>query len=231
MIPGLDAEIPVFAELVTELLAMGIKTLLPDSHSIRHMQAEVNKQLPEVAVTSVTDDTASPVFTRAYVKAPVREQPAVDPAAALDLFAVCAVADKDANVAAMASIKKLLCSHQGGTWMALTVDNGEFARVFENLLRDTCWKGPVSIEIVRNQWGKQYIASVRPIFPDWINLTAMAGVNLPAILVDLIAGSTLATPVQIQPGKLFVRSSVDIVTDMNRFGILSLTGEIHHDTD
>lgn len=231
IIPGLDAEIPLFAELVTELQAIGIKTLLPDSHSIRHMQAKVNKQLPDTAATSATGDTASPVLTRAFVKTPVCEQPAVDPAVALDLFAVCAVADRDANVVAMASIKKLLCSPQGGTWMALTIDNGEFAGVFENMLIDTCWKGPINIEIIRNQWGEQYIASVRPLFPDWINLAAMAGANLPAILVDLIAGDALTSPVQMQPGKLFVRSSVDIVTDVNRFGILSLTGEINHDTD
>ena len=69
--------------------------------------------------------------------------------------------------------------------------------------------------------------SIHPGFPDWINFAAGAGVNLPAALVDILSGKEVRhSSFSAEPGRFFSRMSVDIVTDINRFGAFSLTGEL-----
>jgi carbamoyl-phosphate synthase large subunit len=230
IIPNIDEDIAAFADMEVEFGAMGIETLLPGRQSLREMQSEINRRLEKQKnVSSKDDDKDSAVLPSSLIKNPVSEQAHQDNRSNLDLFAVAVIADRKSKIVALAAVKKILLSRYGGTWMALTVDGGEFGILAEKLVKDTSWRGPLTIEVVRNCEGEQYVTGVHPVFPDWINLAQAAGVNLPAILIDVIRRKKMRGIAPIIPGKVLVRSSIDIVTDLSHFGNISLNGEISYD--
>jgi len=51
-------------------------------------------------------------------------------------------------------------------------------------------------------------------------------VNLPASMIKLALGQKVDPPADYEPGKLFVRYSYELVTDMSRFQQAITRGEI-----
>ena len=74
--------------------------------------------------------------------------------------------------------------------------------------------------------GKPYIMEVNPRFPAWIYLTAAAGQNQPASLVKMAFGEKVQPFENYEVGKIFIRYSWDLITDVNEFQIISGTGEL-----
>lgn len=229
IIPAIEEEINLFIAMEPRLRAANIALLLPSRVSLRELKSEINRQLEKQEDSSVKDnDNDAPVLPPSLIKNPVSEQASLNPAIAPDYFAVTLIADSKSKIVAIAAIKKILISRYGGTWMALTVDNDEFIALAEEIVHNTSWQGTLTIEITRNQQGEQFISGFRQTFPDWIGLTAQAGANLPAILIDVISGKKLRGVSKTSPGKVLVRSSIDVVTDLNHFGNISLNGEINY---
>ncbi len=230
IIPTIEEETNLFIDMEAEFRATGIAILLPARRSLRELKSEVNRQLEKQKGVSVKKDNSDPaVLPPSLTKNPVSEQTALNSTSIPDFFAVTIIADSKSKIVAIASIKKLLLSRFGGTWMALTVDNEEFISLAEEIVQNTVWQGALTIEISRNQQGEQFVSGFRQSFPDWISLTPMAGANLPAILIDVIAGKKLKGIARTVPGKILIRSSIDVVTDLNHFGNISLNGEITYD--
>ncbi len=230
LIPALDDEIGLFVDMEPQLRAAGIATLLPPGKSLREMQSELYRQLGKQKDAAAKDEQNDPpVLPPALVKNPVSEQTAANAAAAPDYFSVAVVADSRSRIVAIASVRKLLISRYGGTWMALTVDNHEFLGVAAEIVMDTAWQGALTVDIARNQQGEQYLSGFHPTFPDWISLARGAGANLPAVLIHLIQKKKIRGVAETLPGKVWIRSSIDLVTDLNHFGDISLNGEMTYD--
>lgn len=230
LIPALDEEMALFVDMEPQLRAAGIATLLPSGKSLRELQSELYRQLGKQKDADAKDEQNDPpVLPPALVKNPVSEQTAANAAMAPDYFSVAVVANSHRRIVAIASVKKLLISRYGGTWMALTVDNHEFLGVAEEVVRSTAWQGALTINIARNQQGEQYLSGFHPTFPDWISLAHRAGANLPAVLIHLIQKKNIRGVAQTAPGKVWIRSSIDLVTDLNHFGDISLNGEMTYD--
>lgn len=230
IIPTIDEEVNLFIDMEPQLRAAGITMLLPARRSLRELKSALNRQLEkQEEVSAKEDDNDPPVLPPSLIKNPVSEQSALTSAVMPDFFAVTVIANRKSKVVAISSIKRILLSRYGGTWMALTIDNDEFICLAGEIVQNTAWQGTLTIEITRNQQGEQFISGFRQAFPDWISLTPMAGANLPAILIDVISGRKLKGIAQTVPGKILIRSSIDIVTDLNHFGNISLNGEITYD--
>ncbi len=229
IIPTIEEEVNLFNDMEPQLRAADIAILLPSRRSLRELRSALNRQLEKQEEVSVKDDNNEPtVLPPALIKNPVSEQASLDLTVAPDYFAVTVIAGSKSKIVAISSIKKILISRYGGTWMALTVDSDEFMALAVEIVRKTSWQGTLTIEITRNQQGEQFISGFRQSFPDWIGLTAQAGANLPAILIDVISGKKLRGVSKTSPGKVLVRSSIDVVTDLNHFGKISLNGEINY---
>lgn len=229
LIPAVDAEAGLFADMEPLLRAAGIATLLPSGKSLQELQSELYRQIGKQQATAGNDEQDDPpILPPALVKNPVSEQTAMD-AAVPDYFSVAVVANSQSRIVAIASVRKLLISRYGGTWMALTVDNHEFLGVAEEVVTSTAWQGALTIDIARNRQGEQYLSGFHPTFPDWIGLARGAGANLPAVLIDLIKKKRIRGVAQTAPGKVWIRSSIDLVTDLNHFGDISLNGEMTYD--
>jgi len=232
LIPNRDSEIPFLIQNVSALDDMGIKTLLPHRKSIRDISTgELAGRLKERAVSfslpaaeGETDRISLPSLGKA---------PGESGNTFFDLkgeeFSTALLADRNHRVTGSVSVKKLLTSPGGGTWMGLTIDDDELSDLAEEIVVQTGWIGPMTINMTRNENGNLYIRNVLPAFPDWINCAAEAGMNLPVVLVDIIRGSEIPPVSRVIPGKLFVRMSIDVVTDIDRFGVFSLTGELFYD--
>jgi carbamoyl-phosphate synthase large subunit len=60
------------------------------------------------------------------------------------------------------------------------------------------------------------LIEINPRFPAWVYLATGVGVNLPAALVRGLAGLPVKAAEEYATGRLFVRYSYDLVTDMSR---------------
>ena len=232
LIPNQHREIPFLIDHVSALAGMGIKTLLPTNQSMRDIfTGKPSDRLKERAVSfrlPSTEGSDDRISILSLGKAPVQNMNVFRDIKDEE-FAIGLLANRSHQVAGSVSIKKLLTTPGGSTWMGLTIDDEEFNNVAEEIVAKTGWTGPMTINMTRNKRGIPCIRNVLPVFPDWINFAATVGMNLPAALVDIIQGEYVPPVSRIIPGKLFVRMSIDVVTDIDRFGIFSLTGELTYD--
>jgi len=226
VIPALDNDVRRMCAMAAELDDLGIRALLPGERVLADLR---EGRFP----AAVDDERKNPEgrlrgSLPALVKSPVQsvsgQRNVLD-----DEFSVCVLADRHHHAAAVATIKKLLTSKGGSTWMALSVDGGELAETAAALVADSGWTGPLTLDFIRNEKGAPFLTALHPRFADWINFPAAEGLNLPGILLDILGGRDTAPPQAPPAGRLFVRTAIDIVTDMHRFGTLSLTGEIRYD--
>lgn len=141
-------------------------------------------------------------------------------------FSIAVLADKDARLVGMVPIKKLLATKGGTTWMGVTVESGEFAHFVADLVSELGWTGPMDIEIIKDDQGEFYLIEINHRFPGWIYFASLAGINLVEIMVHLIQGKAIDRTVESETGLLFVRQAVDVVSDINRLGFFSLSGEM-----
>ena len=71
-----------------------------------------------------------------------------------------------------------------------------------------------------------YLMEINPRFPAWIYTTAAAGQNLPAALALLAMGRKVNPFKDYEVGKMFVRYSWDLITDIREFQQIATTGEL-----
>ena len=71
-----------------------------------------------------------------------------------------------------------------------------------------------------------YLIEINPRLPAWVYLSVGAGQNLPEALVKLALGENVKPFDKYEVGKLFIRYSYDLITDINEFEKLSLYAEL-----
>ncbi|MDX9822965.1 MAG: hypothetical protein RBT20_13600 [Syntrophales bacterium] len=226
VIPALDNDVRRICAMAAELDDLGIRALLPGERVL----ADLREGRFPATVAGPRKDPEGRLrgSLPALVKSPVQSVSGQRNVLE-DEFSVCVLADRRHHATAVAAIKKLLTSKGGSTWMALSVDGGELAEMAAELVVETGWTGPLTLDFIRNEKGAPFLTALHPRFADWINFPAAERLNLPGILLDILGGRETAPPQAPPAGRLFVRTAIDIVTDMGRFGTLSLTGEIRYD--
>jgi len=71
-----------------------------------------------------------------------------------------------------------------------------------------------------------FIIEINPRIPAWVYLAVGAGQNLPEALVKLALGEEVKPYTKYEVGKMFVRYSYDLITDLKEFEKLSTLGEL-----
>jgi carbamoyl-phosphate synthase large subunit len=79
---------------------------------------------------------------------------------------------------------------------------------------------------MRTKEGDPYIMEVNPRFPAWIYLTAASGQNQPAALVKMALGENVVPYKTYEVGKMFIRYSWDLITNIDQFQQISAFGEL-----
>jgi carbamoyl-phosphate synthase large subunit len=141
-------------------------------------------------------------------------------------YNVAALGDGRGNLAGALAMRKMMITDKGKGWCGVAIDNPELIRICEAVVGALRWRGPLEVEILRGtKTGEYFVIEINPRFPAWIHLTAGAGLNLPYFAVRLALGMPLPSPMpRYRAGTLFVRISIDQITDLSTFEQLAATG-------
>ncbi len=111
-------------------------------------------------------------------------------------------------------------------WAGITTETSSFIDLAHKFIRATKWRGGCELEIMQTTDGISYIMEVNPRFPAWIYLSAAAGQNQPVALVKMALGETVEPFKKYEVGKMFIRYSWDLITDVSEFQTISGKGEL-----
>ena len=146
-------------------------------------------------------------------------------------YNVAALGDGKGNLVGAVAMRKMMLTDKGKGWCGVAIDNPDLLRICEAVVGTLRWRGPLEVEILKNgRSGEYFVIEINPRFPAWIHLSAGAGLNLPLFAVRLALGLPLPSPLpRYRAGTLFVRISVDQISDLATFEQLAATGVLRPD--
>ncbi len=139
---------------------------------------------------------------------------------------IAALGDGNGNTISVIPMRKLYITDKGKAWAGITIEDSSFIDLAHKFIKATKWRGGCELEIMQTTDGISYIMEVNPRFPAWIYLSAAAGQNQPASLVKMALGEHVEPFKEYAVGKMFIRYSWDLVTDVFEFQKMSGTGEL-----
>lgn len=122
-------------------------------------------------------------------------------------------------------LRKLYITDKGKGWAGVTLEDEPLLQFTHEFIKESKWKGGFELELMRADDDTLHLMEINPRFPAWIYTTAAAGQNLPAMLVKLGMGENPPPYSTYTVGKLFIRYSWDLVTDISAYQQLATTGE------
>ena len=138
---------------------------------------------------------------------------------------IAALGDGEGNTVSIIPMRKLFITDKGKAWAGITLEDERLIELAKKFTKATRWKGGFEIEIMMSSDGKPYIMEVNPRFPAWIYLSVGAGQNQPASLVKMALGEKVEPFTTYETGKMFIRYSWDLITDVANFQEVSAMGE------
>lgn len=124
----------------------------------------------------------------------------------------------------LVGIKKLSVTHLGKIWTGVTIHHSSMMEAAEEFIRRYSWRGPFELECMVND-KDVYLIEINPRFPAWLYFATGVGINLPERLVRFGLGMTTDRESSYEAGRLFIRYSYEMVTDMDRFQQIVTQGE------
>jgi len=139
---------------------------------------------------------------------------------------IAALGDGKGHAISVVPMKKLYITDKGKAWAGITLDDKKLVRLAERFIKATAWRGGCELEVILSSKNKKpYILEINPRFPAWIYLAVAAGQNQPAALVNMALGKTVKPWRRYAAGKIFIRYSWDLITDVDDFQKISVYGE------
>lgn len=139
---------------------------------------------------------------------------------------IAALGDGEGNTVSIVPMRKLYITDKGKAWAGITIQDESLLDLARQFTTATQWKGGFELEIMRTASGESYIMEVNPRFPAWIYLTAAAGQNQPAALVQMALNQKVELFNDYQVGKMFIRYAWDHIAEVREFQHISAFGEL-----
>jgi carbamoyl-phosphate synthase large subunit len=139
---------------------------------------------------------------------------------------IAALGDGKGNTISAIPMRKLYITDKGKAWAGITLEDKSLIDLAQHFISATKWSGGFELEIMRTADNKPYIMEINPRFPAWIYLTTGAGQNQPAALVKLALGENVEPYDAYEVGKIFIRYSWDLITNIEEFQKISAFGEL-----
>ena len=141
-----------------------------------------------------------------------------------DELNVVGMGDGEGNSLGLVAIRKIWITSLGKIWTGVTIKNERILAAAERFIRVFRWRGPFELECIVSDDQVQLI-EINPRFPAWVYVATGVGMNFPSQLLRCSRGLPLAAPREYPVGKLFVRYSYDLVTEMTAFQNIIHRGE------
>ena len=139
---------------------------------------------------------------------------------------VVALGDGKGNTIGAVPMRKQYITDKGKAWSGITLDDPKLLELTRRIIGAMKWRGGMEIELVRSHRNELYIIEINPRIPAWVYLAVGAGQNMPEALVKLALGMETTPFRSYETGKMFVRYSYDLITDVSEFEKLSTLGEL-----
>ncbi|MFZ4591019.1 MAG: ATP-grasp domain-containing protein, partial [Ignavibacteria bacterium] len=139
---------------------------------------------------------------------------------------VVALGDGEGTTVGAVAMRKLYITDKGKAWAGITIADEKLIEITDSIISQTKWRGGMELEIMKTPENEYYLIEINPRLPAWVYLSVGAGQNLPEALVKLALGENVKPFDKYEVGKLFIRYSYDLITDINEFEKLSLYAEL-----
>lgn len=144
-----------------------------------------------------------------------------------DELNVCALGDGTGKTIGAVAMRKLYITEKGKGWAGVTIYDENLLEITHKFIEAIKWKSGLELEILKSKNdGKYYLLEVNPRLPAWVYLTQAAGQNLPYTILLIALGQEVEPFNSYEIGKMFVRCSIDLITDMKIYEQISIYGEL-----
>ncbi len=144
-----------------------------------------------------------------------------------DEYNVAALGDGQKRTIGAVAMRKLYVTDKGKGWSGVTIHDPALLELCHRVIEQMSWTGGLELEFVKDRkTDEYYLLEINPRFPAWIYLATAAGQNMPAALVKLAMNQHVEPYDDYEVGKVFVRCSWDLISDMGRVEQLTTAGEV-----
>lgn len=137
---------------------------------------------------------------------------------------VVGVGDGEGGNLGLIGIKKMWVTSLGKIWTGVTIKNERMLEAAAKFVSAYNWKGPFELECIADN-GDIHLIEINPRLPAWSFFATGVGVNLPANMVRSAFGMPVSGNYDYESGKLYVRYTYEVITDMKPFQDIITTGE------
>ncbi|MCF8355968.1 MAG: ATP-grasp domain-containing protein [Melioribacteraceae bacterium] len=146
-----------------------------------------------------------------------------------DEYNVAALGDGKGNAVGAVPMKKLYITDKGKGWAGITINDPVLIEKSNKIISVLKWQSGTELEFVKEKGTNEYyLLEINPRFPAWVFLAVAAGQNLPYALFKLALGEEVEPFQSYSIGKIFIRYSWDLITDLKMFEEITVKGEINH---
>lgn len=139
---------------------------------------------------------------------------------------VVALGDGRGNTIAAVPMRKQYITDKGKAWAGVTLDDTKMLDLTNKLISESRWRGGMELELIRSEKNELYLIEINPRIPAWVYLAVGAGQNIPEALVKLALGYDVRPLTTYTTGKMFIRYSWDMITDMSEFEKLTMNDQL-----
>ena len=132
-------------------------------------------------------------------------------------YNLSAVGDGKGNMLGAVMMKKMATTDKGKAWAGVSINDKTLYAASESLIKAINWRGPLEVEVIRDQKGEYQLLEINPRFPAWIYLSVGVGRNLPFTLLQLALNNSIPDFENIKTGIIFIRYAQDTITTMHDF--------------
>lgn len=139
---------------------------------------------------------------------------------------VCGAGDGNGQLLGAVPMRKLYITDKGKAWSGVTIEDEKLMEVTHHLIKQTKWRGPFELELIKTSNDEYYLIEINPRFPAWCYLPVGAGQNQVESLVNFGLGNKTEYFTEYEVGKMFIRYSFDMIVEMKEFEAISTIGEL-----
>ena len=136
-----------------------------------------------------------------------------------------ALGDGNGKMLGAVMMKKLALTDKGKAWAGISVADERLYDASKALVEAIHWRGPLEVEIMRDEHGDYQLIEINPRFPAWIYLSMGVKQNLPYALVRLALGQEPpAFSDRPPPGTVFIRHAQENIISLEQYESMVVSG-------